>query len=419
MLKKAQVLWMPTIALVLLCAHPLHAATIVAGTCRPALPHFSTIQAAVNAAPQGGTVLVCPGTYPEKIAIFHPLTLKGVDNNGTNLARITMPPGGTGTQLYVQATDVNISDLTIDGSNNGATACGQGPYGIVYTDSSGVIDQVAVRNQIPSGAGLGGCFDGFGILVDNFTSAANVTVQNSAIHSFQAGGIAAYYRGTSLTIKNDFIGSSANASSVGANGILIAFAASATITSNSVSDVVTPISYPNFGAAGFGIAIQCSQGVTISGNDVGNTQGGIVVGSFFCNSTSGNADGNTIENNHVHGTHIFDAYYVCGNFNLFEGNAALSTSEAGIRLDGTCNPGTSGFFNTISGNTVNEACTTTLQDPAVASQNTVGSNRSSNVVFDNLFGTLLSGGTCAAAPAIATGSNLSQTTRFQPPTVLR
>jgi pectin methylesterase-like acyl-CoA thioesterase len=78
---------------VLLYGKLLNAATVSVGTCLPAYPHFSTIQSAVNASPQGGTVLVCPGTYPEQISIFHPLTLKGVDNNGSNLALITMPSG--------------------------------------------------------------------------------------------------------------------------------------------------------------------------------------------------------------------------------------------------------------------------------------------------------------------------------------
>jgi pectin methylesterase-like acyl-CoA thioesterase len=85
-------------AVVLVFSHalPLAASSVVVGTCEPALPHFSTIQAAINASALGGTVLVCPGTYPEQISIYHPLTLRGVDNNGSDLALITMPPGGTG-----------------------------------------------------------------------------------------------------------------------------------------------------------------------------------------------------------------------------------------------------------------------------------------------------------------------------------
>ena len=44
-------------------------------SCRSAA--FKTIQSAVNAAPAGGTVVVCPGTYYEQVVISKPLTLTG------------------------------------------------------------------------------------------------------------------------------------------------------------------------------------------------------------------------------------------------------------------------------------------------------------------------------------------------------
>jgi hypothetical protein len=170
-------------AVVLFYGASLNASSVAVGTCLPGMTHFTTIQAAINASPQGGTVLVCPGVYPEQIQMYHPITVKGVDNSGSNLALITMPSGGIGNQVYVQATGVNLSDLTIDGSNNGATSCGQGPNGIYYFDSSGTINHVAVRNELPSGAGLQGCFDGDGIFVGASPGgAASVTIENSSIH---------------------------------------------------------------------------------------------------------------------------------------------------------------------------------------------------------------------------------------------
>ena len=38
--------------------------------------------------------------------------------------------------------------------------------------------------------------------------------------------------------------------------------------------------------------MQCSQGVTASGNTIGDTQAGIVVSSSFCTSETGNGDAN-------------------------------------------------------------------------------------------------------------------------------
>ncbi len=154
MLIRTQRMFLLLAAVALLYAQPLHAATVAVGTCLPAYPHFNTIQAAINASPLGGTVLVCPGTYVENISIFHPLTLKGVNSGGSNMALISMPPGSTGAQIYVQATGVNISDLTIDGSNNGANFCGVGPYGIYYYDASGGGEPCGDQKSIPYRCGI-------------------------------------------------------------------------------------------------------------------------------------------------------------------------------------------------------------------------------------------------------------------------
>ena len=419
MLRKAQLLMILAGMLVLSSAQSLAVATVVVGTCLPAYPHFVTIQSAINASPLGGTVLVCPGVYPEKLSIFHPLTLKGVDSGGSNLALITMPAGGIGAQIYVQATNVNISDLTIDGSNNGATNCGQGPNGIYYFLSSGIINHVAVRNEIPSGPGLQGCFDGDGIFVgtDN-QGASNVTIQNSSIHAFQRNGIEANARGTSVNVLKNSIGG--NTVGPAGNGIALWFGASGNVSNNSIINVLEPVSYPSRFAAGFGIIVQCSQGVTVSGNTIGDTQLAIDVESSFCNGQTGNADGNTILRNSISQTHIFDAVYVCGNYNLVESNVINSTSEAAVRFDDGCNsPGVSGFFNSFIGNTVNEACTTALIDPIVAGSNTIGSNNTYSVFFDQLSGTTLTGGFCSTSIAPASGVRARATRRAAPTPVVR
>jgi hypothetical protein len=404
MLHKTQMLILLAVVLVLSHALPLSASSVAVGTCEPALPHFTTIQAAINASALGGTVLVCPGTYPEQISIYHPLTLKGVDNNGSNLALITMPAGGTGDQVYVQATNVNISDLTIDGSNNGATVCGQGPNGIVYWLSSGTINHVAVRNEFPAGGPITDCLSGDGIFVGtNNTGASNVTIENSSIHSFQANGIEVNGRGASATIKLNTIGG--NVPGPSSNGIALWFGGTGKVTTNSILNIVEDISYPNLGGAGYGIIVQCSQGVTASGNTIGDTQAGIVVSSSFCTSETGNGDANTFLRNTISQTHIFDAVYVCGNYNLVQSNTLNSTSEAAIRLDSQCNPGVSGTNNTFSSNLVNEACTNSLVDPAIAGLNTIGSNTSYNISFDQLSGTVLPAGTCSAAGAPAVVSD--------------
>src|SRR5271170_7081923 len=84
----------------LLAAAPMFAGTLAVTTnpsCEPTYTHFTTIQAAVNAAPISAntTILVCPGTYPEQVSISgKKIVLKGVAYNGLNAAIITPPVGG-------------------------------------------------------------------------------------------------------------------------------------------------------------------------------------------------------------------------------------------------------------------------------------------------------------------------------------
>ena len=69
-------------------------ATVAVGACLPQLKSFSTIQGAVAASSSGGTVLVCPGTYPEQVVINTPLTLKGIVSGNHGAAVITVPASG-------------------------------------------------------------------------------------------------------------------------------------------------------------------------------------------------------------------------------------------------------------------------------------------------------------------------------------
>jgi nitrous oxidase accessory protein NosD len=70
-------------------------------SCRSAA--FKTIQSAVNAAPAGGTVVVCPGTYHEQVVIPKPLTLTGrqatIDETGV-MPKFHVPVRGVTQTIY-------------------------------------------------------------------------------------------------------------------------------------------------------------------------------------------------------------------------------------------------------------------------------------------------------------------------------
>ena len=121
---------------------------VFVGQCKAPTLGYSTIAAAVTAAPAGGTVVICPGTYPEQITITKNLTLNGITSGNSSAVMIVAPPGGIvanstsldggnpiAAQIAVQnATTVNINNIGVDGSNNGITGCAPNLVGILYPE---------------------------------------------------------------------------------------------------------------------------------------------------------------------------------------------------------------------------------------------------------------------------------------------
>ena len=108
------------------------------------------------------------------------MTLKGIASGNQGAAIISVPNGGlaqnatslaTGAaiaaQILVQsATGVTITNITVDGANNGINGCGLDPIGIYYQNSSGTISHDSILNEV-LGAGLTGCQAGLGIFVQS------------------------------------------------------------------------------------------------------------------------------------------------------------------------------------------------------------------------------------------------------------
>jgi hypothetical protein len=79
----------------------------------------TSIQAALDAAPLGGTVSVCAGSYAERLTLARPVLLQGIQGQGATFVNA----GGLGRGLTILADSVILSGLTVQ---NGAADEGAG-----------------------------------------------------------------------------------------------------------------------------------------------------------------------------------------------------------------------------------------------------------------------------------------------------
>ena len=350
-----QIATLIALVFVVLCAHTW-ASTLVVGSCKSGVK-FATIQAAVDAAPSGSTIQVCPGTYPEQVAIDKALVLKGISSGTAGAVVITAPATGlvanfTGgmygtvaAQLLVQdTTGVTLSDFTIDGTG---TACPApaGWAGIAYESYSGAITitNVAVRN-------IGSYPDCKGASVLS-EEGGSLTLQNSSIRGFYYGVISS--EGGNATISGNLVQS-------GLCGIyVVAATGKVVISNNTVVDIdANPQSAAIFLASLVNII---TSGVTISGNTVeGNTQAGIDLDSILNAKITGNK---------VSGFRF--GLFLDDLTNSVAQTNTIRNAEEGIFI---ADYGSGG--NTVTNNTVNEA------DCGVDSGTLIGSKVAPNSLYN-------------------------------------
>jgi hypothetical protein len=386
------------------------AATVEVGTCSH-FPVFATIQAAVTAANPGSTVLVCPGIYPEQVTIAKRLTLQGAVTATASGAIITAPAGGVvanttslssgnpiAAQVLVQnANDVDIDNMTVDGSNNLIAGCSPNLIGIYYQNASGEISRSAVLNQALSAA-LNGCQSGLGIFAQSGSGGSStLEVEYTVVQGYQKNGITGNEAGTVLRADYNSVNGQGPTTGAAENGIQIGFGATGRILGNSViDDIWAPDTIADPGDAAAGILVFAASSVTINENHVGNAQFGIAVVS----DPSGLASGNTISSNKVTATHIFDGIEICSNSNSIHDNVVSRSDESGIHLDSGCtnpNSSTTGKANSVKRNIVNSACAGIL----VGSGTSAAANFIAQNDLFNVQNTILSGDSCPAVAAAA------------------
>jgi hypothetical protein len=270
---------------------------------------------------------------------------------------------------------VNISNITVDGSNNQLGDCSVDLVGIYYQNASGTLNHVTARYQ-ELAPDLFGCQDGLAIYAQSGYGSggtATVTIEGSSVHDYDKNGITADGSGTVATITGNYIVGIGATPLIGQNGIQMSFGARGKIQNNTVTDdvYVNPsdcVPGSNCYSA-TGILLYDSGGtsashVTISGNTVSSTQEAIVTVTDGMET----ADYNDVSSNKVTtnaaivvtaGTLLLDGIDLCSDHNTATSNTVFNSSGAGVHLDSLCtepDSSASGANSTATNNTVNEAC---------------------------------------------------------------
>src|SRR5438552_8429548 len=303
--------------------------------------HFTTIQAAVNAAPSGATIHVCPGNYPEQVTISLTLTLNGVSTGSADNPVITSPPSGVvanatsaggnsiAAQVFVNSVGpVDISGIAVDGSNNQVVGgCVPVLVGIYYQNTSGTVSHISVLNQRGNGCA-------YPIFIETTGSASQaVTIDKSSIHDFDNGGVVAcsgavgcfgtpvsgatapaitltsstiadagppsfgvYLFGAAASVTGNFLSGFGDA-------IIVRETSTASLSNNSIGESLYAISVT--GNAGIqvtsnklfrnttaGIIMVGASNTTVRGNVITNSPGGVGI-EFGCSATNNNVISNT------------------------------------------------------------------------------------------------------------------------------
>jgi hypothetical protein len=256
---------------------------------------LKTIQAGVNKVSSGGTVQVAAGTYVENVTVTKALTLAGAGQNSTIIQPALEGPNppscgslcaGASSVILVQADNVTIHDLGIDGNNPGLSS-GNPPVGgsdidarngIITNHNAGVFNNLSVHDTTVKNVYLRGMYA---------SSGGTFNFSNDTIDNVQAdpSSVAMFNFGGSGTMSGNHVSNAGDA--ISAN-----HSTGTAFTNNVITTSASGVHTDNFGDSG-------GTSDTISGNNVSAcTPGGYGVWAFVPYKAL------TISNNTVTGCNV-------------------------------------------------------------------------------------------------------------------
>lgn len=355
------------------------------------LSNAALIQQGVDIAATGATVNVAGGTYEEQVEIGKNLSLKGAGLGITTIVApdalaTTFTPAGypypIAPVIYGHdATDINISDLTVDGASKGNA--NNRFAGIGFHNAGGLIDAVSIKNV--KNDPFDGVQGGYGIFAYNDGVSTTLNIKNSNIKNFQKNGIMFGGAGLSGTIAGNKVTGRGATGTIAQNGIVILNGAVANVKDNLISD----FGYTNDDAAATGVLLSgAGEGTRVHHNTITGT--GYDVGIYaasgsnsvdiYNNDITGSADGiDVVGSNDVKiSTNtiidaVYDGIYVSNvDGSEVSGNTIKNSGDDGIEIEDS-----SGVVS-VTGNTVD---------------GTTGGHESNGLAIANTDGVIVSGNT--------------------------
>ncbi len=229
--------------------------------------NFSSIQAAVDAASPGDTVLVYPGTYEEAVKIDKSLTLLGAKAG-----------------VDARTRDTSSGESILDGAN---LAPGLGVVGFTIADgvSDVIIDGFEICNYpTHTNPGDGSAVAAFSYGTDNL-GLSRITIQNNYMHDLGWNGVLVWSNNeviqTDFTIQFNLIGEAPYA------GIELTNVINSGVLNNEIIAPTTIVNDPGDAGVGIEIAVRAYAGISMTAGTNVLVEGNEITGAFADGSRAG------------------------------------------------------------------------------------------------------------------------------------